>query len=54
MKIQIDAIQVKPGRREANMQHIRELAEIGENFVRSDLSTLEYGDTGVRGIMRFI
>lgn len=27
MKIQIDAIQVKPGRREANTQHIRELED---------------------------
>lgn len=101
MKIQIDAIQVKPGRREANIQHIRELAdsikelgllnpvsvdqdhtliaglhrleaikllcwleiectvsileglraelaEIDENFVRSDLSTLEYGEMLLR------
>lgn len=101
MKIQIGTIQVKPGRREANTQHIRELAdsikelgllnpvtvdqdhaliaglhrleavkllgwleiectvssleglqaelaEIDENFVRSDLSTLEYGEMLLR------
>lgn len=101
MKIQIDAIQIKPGRREADREHIRELAdsirelgllnpitvdrdntliaglhrleaakllswseiecnvssleglqaelaEIDENFVRSDLSTLEYGEMLLR------
>lgn len=101
MKIQIDAIIVRPGRREADAQHIRELAdsirelgllnpitidkdnaliaglhrleaakllewqeiectvssleglqaelaEIDENFVRSDLSVLEYGEMLLR------
>lgn len=101
MKIQIDAIQIKPGRREADREHIRELAdsirelgllnpitvdrdntliaglhrleaakllswseiectvssleglqaelaEIDENFVRNDLSTLEYGEMLLR------
>ena len=48
MQVPIGKIQIKEGRRSLDAGHVKELAEIDENIVRSDISTLEYGEILLR------